>query len=58
MNLLLTVTNNFTFKDRFKTKSQDHFDNETIKSSNVSSKNTKGNHNISITSLYPILHQL
>ena len=58
MSLLLAVTNNFAFKDILSTKSQDRLDNDTIKSSNVSSKNTKVNHNLFIVSLYPILRQL
>ena len=57
MSLLLAVTKNFAFKNRLSTKRQDRLDNDTIKSP-VSSKNTKGNHNLFIVSLYPILRQL
>ena len=46
MSLLLAVTNDFAFKDRLPTKSQDRLDGETIKTSNVSCKITKGNHNL------------
>ena len=47
MRLLLTVTNNFAFKDTdFQQKARTILimltDSETIKSSNASSKNTKG----------------
>ena len=58
MSLLLAVTKDFAFKDRLPTKSQDRLDGETIKSSNVSCKITKGNHNLFVTSLYPISRQL
>ena len=58
MSVLLAVPINFVCKDRLPTKSWDCFDNETIKSSYVSSKNTKGNCNLFIASLYPILRQL
>ena len=57
MSLLLAVTNDFAIKDRLSTKSEDRLGNNTIKSP-VSSKNTKGNHNLFIVSLYPILRQL
>ena len=58
MSLLLAVTYYFVFKDKVPTKSQGRFDKETIKSSSVSSKNTKGNCNLFIASLYPMLPQL
>ena len=53
MSLLLAFTTNFAFKLRLPTKNQDRFDNETIKRSNDSSKNKKGNRNLFIASLYP-----